>query len=477
MEKDTSQRMNATISESINLFDSISPIDFRYYGRDEKIKSKLWPYLSEEAVIKYIAKVESVLTNTFAELGICTHEIAQEIENASKKVTAAEAYLEEDRIKHPIRAVVNCIRSKVSKEGKPYVHFTATSQDIWATAIAARYRDLTNNVLIPKLLELEKTLINLAMREKETVQMGRTHGQFAEPITFGFAIAHYVSRLGSRISGIRDAGNNLRGKVAGAVGAYNSLSLFLDDPVEFEAQVLSKLDLKASPISSQIVEAEFVTDYVHSILSAFGVLANIADDMRHLQRSEIAEVQEFFAEEQVGSSTMPQKRNPVRFEYIKSMWKAMMPSIITVYSDQISEHQRDLTNLESARFIGEILAVFYVCVSLLNELMSVLTVNRANLKKNFDLSKDRALGEPAYLLLCAHGHPNAHESVSRLASESQKTGKTLYELLLQDKTLESCFKKFDQKQSSILKNPENYIGIAGRKVEDVCRYWEKELGL
>ena len=372
MNRKMSKTRQAKQSERMNLFDFISPIDFRYCGRDKNLKEKLEPYLSEEAFIRYMARVEAALTTTFAERGLCTREIAQEIEEASRQITAEEIYLEEDRVRHPVKPLVNCIKRKVSDKAKPYVHFTATSNDIINTADAARYRDFTITVLIPELLELERTLINLARKEKKTGQIGRTHGQYAEPITFGFTIAYYLSRLGSRIVKIRETANDLRGKVAGAVGAYNALSMFVHDPVQFEEEVLSKFEMKASPISTQIVEAEFMTDYVHAIISAFGILANIADDMRQLQRSEIGEVREFFGKEQVGSSTMPQKRNPIHFEYIKSMWKTMMPRMFTVYSDQISEHQRDLTNLESSRFIAEILAVFYVCTRLLKETMSTL---------------------------------------------------------------------------------------------------------
>lgn len=460
----------------IDLFDSISPIDFRYYGRNEEIKEKLQLYLSEEGFIKYLAKAEAALTNTLGKSGVCSPKIAEEIENASKQVTAREVYLEEDRIKHPIRALANCIRNRVSDQAKPYVHFTATSMDIICAADAARYRDFTNNVLMPELLEFEKTLITLSRRGKNTVQIGRTHGQHAEPITFGFAIAQYVSRLGNRITKIKETANDLRGKVAGAVGAYNAASIFFDDPAQFEEQVLSELNLKPSPISTQIVEAEFMTDYVHSVISTFGVLANLADDMRHLQRSEIAEVQEFFEAEQVGSSTMPHKRNPINFEYVKSMWKTMMPRMVTIYSDQISEHQRDLTNLESSRFIAEILAVFYICLHLLNEVMAKLAVDRASMKKSFDMSKDMIVAEPAHILLAAHGYPNAHEYITKLTLKSQKTGKPFTELLFQDKELKNYLRRFSENQLNILKNPEErYTGIAPQKVEDVCKYWESEL--
>ncbi|MEK6949116.1 MAG: lyase family protein, partial [Nanoarchaeota archaeon] len=369
----------APFGQKIDLFDTISPLDFRYYGRNEKIFQRLQPYLSENAMIKYMAKVEAALTRVLAKKGICSMEIAEEVERACRQVTANEVYIEEDKLKHNVRALANCIRNKVSDKAKPFVHFTATSHDIIATADAARYKDFTNSILIPKLIEFEKTLIGISLREKDTIQVGRTHGQHAVPITFGFAIAQYVSRFGSSILKIKKAGNNLRGKIAGAVGSYNASSLFFNNPEKFEEEVLQELSLKPSPISTQIPEAEFMLDYINSIIESFGVLANLADDMRHLQRSEIREVGEIFAKEQVGSSTMPQKRNPINFENVKSLWKEFMPRMITLYTDQISEHQRDLTNSASSRFIPEILAALYISVSRLDKTMKSLQVDKENL--------------------------------------------------------------------------------------------------
>ena len=469
----TSGEKEAT-EETINLFESISPMDFRYYGRS-KLKDKLMPYLSEEGFVRYLAKAEAALTRVLAEKGVCSEQIADEVEKASKKISAHDVYVEEERIKKNIRALANCIRKNVSEKAKPYVHFTATSHDIICTAEAARYKEFTNNVLLPELLKLEKTLIELALREKDTLQIGRTHGQHAEPITFGFAIALYVSRIGQAILKIRKAANNLRGKMAGAVGAYNASSLFFNNPVDFEKDVLDELGLKPSPISTQIVEPEFVLDYAHSVISCFGILANLADDMRHLQRSEIGEVGEFFEAKQVGSSTMPQKRNPINFENVKSLWKSMMPRMITLYSDQISEHQRDLTNSASSRFTPEILAGFIVSVDRMQRVMSKLVVDRENLKRNFEKSKSMLTAEPAYILLAAYNHPDAHEHIRELTLESQKTGKSLSELIRKDKSLEQYLKKLNKKQKEILENPEKYTGIAAKKAEDVCKFWKKEL--
>ena len=466
---------DVSIEPKISVFDAISPLDYRYYGRNDEIFRKLQPYLSENAMISYMAKVEAALTNTLAKKGVCSKKIAEEVEKASKKITAEEVYLEEDKLKHNVRALANCIRNKVSNEAKPFVHFTATSHDIISTADAARYKEFTNRVLIPKLAEFEKTLIDLALREKDTIQVGRTHGQHAVPITFGFAIAQYVSRFGSSIIKIKKAGNNLRGKIAGAVGSYNASSLFFNNPEKFEEEVLQELSLKPSPISTQIPETEFIVDYINAIIESFGILANLSDDMRHLQRSEIGEVGEIFAKEQVGSSTMPQKRNPINFENAKSLWKEFMPRIITLYSDQISEHQRDLTNSASSRFVPEILAAFYISVSRLDRTMKSLQVDKKNLRKNFDMNKGLIVAEPLYILLAAYSHPDAHEAVRQLTLKVQTTKKPLAEIIKKEKSLQPYLKKFNKEQLKIINNPENYIGIASRKTESVCWYWKKEL--
>ncbi len=459
----------------INIFDNISPLDFRYYGRNEKKFLKLQPYLSENAMIKYMAKVEAALTKTLAKKGICSKKIADEVEKACNKITAEEVYLEEDKLKHNVRALANCIRNKVSDEAKPFVHFTATSHDIISTADASRFKDFTQDVLIPELTNFEKTLIDLALREKDTIQVGRTHGQHAVPITFGFAIAQYVSRFGSSIIKIRKSGNNLRGKIAGAVGSYNASSLFFNKPEDFEKEVLSELGLKPSPISTQIPEAEFIADYVNAVIESFGILANLSDDMRHLQRSEIGEVGEIFTTKQVGSSTMPQKRNPINFENVKSLWKEFLPRILTVYMDQISEHQRDLTNSASSRFIPEILAGFYASVKRLNRTMSSLNVDRANLKRNFEMNKGLIVAEPLYILLAAYNHPDAHETVKQLTLKAQSLKKPLQDLIKKEKPLQSYIKKFSKEQLKIITNPEKYTGIASAKTKSVCEFWKKEL--
>lgn len=464
-----------TTNDTISLYDTLSPLDFRYYGRNRDIQEKLSPYLSEEALVQYLLKVEVALVKVLAKRGVCSQSVFLEVKKAASFVHAGEVYAEEDRIKHNIRALVNCIRKRVSEKAKPYIHFTTTSHDIICSADAARLRDFTHAVLLPELKSFEGVLISLAEREKKTLQIGRTHGQHAEPITFGFALAQYVSRLGLRIQVLEQASDNLRGKIAGAVGAYNASSLFIKDPVAFEAEVLAELGIKPSPISTQVVEAEFMTDYQHAVVSAFGVLANLADDMRHLQRSEIGEIAEAFEAKQVGSSTMPHKRNPINFENVKSMWKVFMPRMMTQYMDQICEHQRDLTNSASSRFVPELLAGLFISTSRMRKVMQRLIVDKESLQRNFGKSKDMVAAEPAYILLAYHNHPDAHEYVRELTLKAQTQKKPFQDLLFADKALQPYLKRFSKEQVAVLKNPEKYVGIASEKTQEVCAYWRKEL--
>ena len=460
----------------VDLFDNINPIDYRYYGRN-RAQPELAKYFSENARIKYQLKVELELVRTLAKAGICSDKVAEEVGKAVEKVTAEEVYAEEDRIKHDVRALANMIREKVSDEAKQFVHFGSTSYDRVDPSNALRAKDAVQKILVPKLKEFEEILIDLALREKATVQIGRTHGQHAVPITFGFAIAEYVSRLGNRIKSIEDAAENLTGKFSGATGTYNATSLILDDPIEFEKELITSLGLKVSVSSNQIVEPESMLDLFHAITSCFGVLANYSDDMRHLQRSEINEIAEAFGKDQVGSSTMPHKRNPINFENVKSFWKVYAPRMITNYMDQISEHQRDLTNSASARFNPETIIALYLSAQRLIRISKNLVVDTESMQKKFEKNKKFIAAEPLYILLAKYNHPDAHEVVRQMTLEMQKKDTDLVGLINADPGLKEYFAKFSEEEKAIISNPENYLGKAVEKTENICSHWKKELQL
>ena len=235
--------------------------------------------------------------------------------------------------------------------------------------------------------------------------------------------------------------------------------------------------LKTGTHSTQIVEPESLIDLLNTVISTFCVLANLADDLRNLQRSEIAEIAEAFGEKQVGSSTMPHKRNPINFENVKSLWKQFMPRIVTVYLDALSDHQRDLTNSASARFLPEIFAGLYLASERLNKTLSRLVVDHANIERNFAASADSIVAEPLYILLAQHGHANAHEEVRLLTLEAKKKGKPLLGLAEAHPALSRNLKAFTPGQLAVIRDPAKYTGLASKKTVQVCQHWKKALKL
>jgi len=451
-------------------YSAIDPLDGRYYDPD------IAKYLSESSRITYQAYVEAALAQALAEFGVCSPEVAKEIEAATATVTAQAVAEEEKTTKHDVKALVNCIKKELSDEAKPYVHFGATSYDIVATAMSLQLRAATVVLVIPRLVALEKTLLKLTKDYAETVQIGRTHGQHAVPITFGFAMAEYVSRLGGSIRSLEVLSGKLVGKFSGAVGAYNALSLFVDNPLKFEKTVLGYLDLEPAPYSTQIIPAESYVRLLDELAITAGIMANLSHDMRHLQRSEIAEVREAFASGQTGSSTMAHKRNPWNFENVISMHKQVLAQTVNANLNVVSEHQRDLTDSASARFYGVVLAGVASMAERLNRVMGKIEVDEANMQKNLRLSGGAIAAEPLYLLLEKYGHTTAHEASKALAHQALKAGKTLYQVASQDAALAPYFAKFTDSERQILQEPEKYYtGLAVQKARAVHDHWQDQL--
>ena len=459
--------------ESRNIFENISCIDHRYSLSEAKAFEGLSKYISEEASVQSFAKCEAALVKAHLKVrGQLDDKKASALDQAAANIDPEEVYKEEEKTKHNIRALVNVLKTKVPADLGPLVHLGATSVDILDTALSCRMRDVTQNVVLPELKELEKNLCAIAEREADTPQVGRTHGQHAVPITFGWSIAEFVSRLGKSILRIEELSKQLKGKLAGPVGPYNGPSMIVKDPEELEKTYLGFLGLEPSEYSNQLVEPEYLLRLLLEMNVAFGIIANLADDLRNLQRSEIGEVFEYFASTQVGSSTMPQKRNPWNSEHVKSLWKAMCPRVITFYMDQISEHQRDLTNSASQRFIADYVAGFTMAVARMNSVVSGLQADRESMKRNLDNAggkvKGGVLAEPAYILLGEAGVNDGHEVIRKITLECEQSGKTFFEVL---KTHTDAYAKITaqleklgvEDPQNFFANPERYHGLAAKK--------------
>lgn len=451
-------------------FSSLDPLDSRYY--DVEVAT----YLSEQSRIAYQAYVEAALVHTLADFKICSPAIAKEIEASARTVAAKDVYAEEQTTKHDIKALVNCIKKPLSETAKPYVHFGATSYDIIATANTLQLRDVTQQVVIPRLAHLLQTLLKLAEDHADTTQVGRTHGQHAIPITFGFAVAEYVSRLGTSLLAIQALSQELTGKFSGAVGAYNALSIFVDSPRKFEKDILAKVGLSAAEYSTQIIPPEAVVRLIDEMAIAAGIMANLAHDMRHLQRSEIGEVRERFEKGQTGSSTMAHKRNPWNFENVVSMSKQVIAQTVNANLNLTSEHQRDLTDSASSRFYAIVPASVASMTARLDKIMSKLEVDSEAMQKNLKLTGGAIAAEPLYLLFEKYGHTEAHEKAKDLAHQALAKQKPLVVVIEADAEATKYWQKFSSHEKRIIETPEaHYTGLAAQKTKDITKQWYKNL--
>ncbi|MDR2742602.1 MAG: adenylosuccinate lyase [Treponema sp.] len=473
-----------------SIFQNISPLDHRYSVSEKDVFDSLSPWLSEEASIAACVKAETALVIAHLEIrGGLTPELRESLEKAGASVEAAEVYAEEEKTRHNIRALVNVLKAKVPPETAPLVHLGATSVDILDTGLSWRIQGAVREAVLPRLKKLELLLCAFAEKEAETPQVGRTHGQHAVPVTLGFALAEYVSRLGKSVLEIERLAGQLKGKLAGAVGAYNAASMIVRDPEDLERRYLGELGLEASEHSTQLVEPEYLLRLLLEINLAFGIIANLADDLRNLQRTEIGELREGFAADQVGSSTMPQKRNPWNSEHVKSLWKAFMPRVVTFYMDQISEHQRDLTNSASQRFIADYITGFCLAVSRMTSVMEGLGVDRERLLANLRgagsggiLIPGGILAEPAYILLAEAGVSGAHEVIRRVTLKAEKEGLTFAEALSGEKEVfdriagkmaELGIVPSKEEALSFFTHPEEYCGLSAKKAGTIAAKYKR----
>ncbi len=466
--------------ETRGIFANISPLDHRYSVSDPGLFAALSATLSEEAAIVYCVRVECALVRALAAHGVgpaLSPAEAAALDALEGAITPDEVYAEEQKTQHNVRALVNVMTRRLPARLARLVHLGATSVDILDTASALRTRDAVRRVLLPLLLDLEDELVRLCRDEADTAQVGRTHGQHAVPITFGFAIAGYASRLGKAIARVRRAADDLRGKLAGAVGSYNATSLLVKDPLGLERDFLAGLGLAPSDCSTQLAEPEHLLTLLLELNSTFGIVANLADDLRHLQRSEIGEVREEFRESQVGSSTMPQKRNPWNCEHVKSLWKAFSPRVVSFFMDQISEHQRDLTNSASGRFVADYIAGFAAACSRMRSVLRGLGVNRQRMAANLRAGGELVFSEALYILVAAGGGPDAHERVRRATLRVEKSGERLLDVLRADADLweelsRGLARAGVADPAVFFSDPANYRGWAASRARAVAELWE-----
>lgn len=407
---------------------------------------------------------------------LLTPEIKKRIIN--EVTTTMVDKVEREVTKHDVRALVHLIQERLPEELRRFVHIPLTSYDVLDTARILQFRDAYNLCLAPSLNKLMLNFIELIRSEGEKIQIGRTHGQHALPVTVGFWLATVLNRLFENYKRLEKAKGNLRGKISGAVGAYNAQEGFKMEC--FETNLLKKLDLSPAEISTQILPPENLSDFLYSCLLVSATLGQFGRDCRHLMRSEIGEVSEVFDSKQVGSSTMAHKRNPINFENLEGMWLRNKAEFSKVMDTLISEHQRDLVNSSIMRDFPIIVINLQQQLNTLNRerngqtFLQRLHFNQDSLKRNFQMNSGYILAEPIYLALQLYGYTgDAHELVNRKLMKGAKENKvSLFEQLKKesqkDHSLLNVFDKIPKEVHLLLSTPESYTGLAQEKAISIA---------
>jgi adenylosuccinate lyase len=289
--------------------------------------------------------VELAATETLAEAGQVPKESAVAI-RARAKVDVARILELESRVKHDVIAFTMAVGESIGDPSAArWLHYGLTSNDVVDTAQALLVRDASQ--LIERGLVLFGEVLDLRAHEfRDTPQIGRTHGIHAEPITFGLKIANWFAENQRNIARFRDAAAQMAvGKISGAVGNASHLG------PEIEERICERLGLKAVPVSSQVIQRDRHAHYLSALALIAATLEKIALEIRHLQRTEVREVEEPFGGEQRGSSAMPHKRNPVTSEQICGLARLVRSNQLAAFENVALWHERDISHSSVERVI------------------------------------------------------------------------------------------------------------------------------
>ncbi|MGD0449717.1 MAG: adenylosuccinate lyase [Candidatus Bathyarchaeia archaeon] len=441
----------------------ILPIDTGRYGTPEMLK-----IFEEEARLQKLLDVEAALALAHAEVGNIPAKDAEKIAAMAntKYVKVERVKAIEKEIKHDIASLVRVL-SEVSGSSGAYVHLGATSYDIVDTANALQLKD-ASALIEKKLVELKGILQKQAAKHKETIMIGRTHGQHALPITLGFKFAVWGYEIERHIERLNECKKRvLVGKISGAVGTQAGLG---EHAAEIQELVMKRLGLNAAEISTQIVQRDRYAELICIYAMVASSLENFATEIRELQRPEIAEVFEAFeASKQVGSSTMPHKQNPETCERVCGLARIVRSLSTPAFEDMITWHERDLTQSSAERFIlPESNILLDYILNLMCNIVANLRVDKERMIQNLSLTQGRAMSESVMMALAKKGvnRQDAHELLRKLTIQSAVEKQDFKQVLLQDKLVSS---KLTEKEIDQALNPKNYLGTAVKQAEKFAK--------
>ena len=371
--------------------------------------------------------VELATTATLAEQGIVPRDAADEIKAKAgfsvERINAIEA-----EVKHDVIAFTTSVAEIVGPSNR-YFHFGLTSSDVLDTAMALQVVE-ASALILEGIQKLQGVLKKRAHEFKHTVVVGRTHGIHAEPSTFGLKLAIWYDEMRRHEARFREAVETMRvGKLSGAVGTFAHLS------PETEEQVMARLGLKAAPAANQVVQRDRHAHYICTIALIGATLEKIAVEIRHLQRTEVREVEEYFSPGQKGSSAMPHKRNPITSEQISGLSRILRSNAMAAMENVALWHERDISHSSVERIIfpdSTILADYLLEKT--SNLIDRMVVYPNRMKENLELTQGLVYSGELLLSLVAHGvtRENGYRWVQRNAMRVWDEGGNFREKVTND---------------------------------------------
>lgn len=447
--------------------DPVCPLDYRY-GRKE-----MKEIFGEERRLQYLLTVEAALARAHAKVGTIPQKAADEITKKAtiSHVTVSRVNEIEKETKHDIMAVTKALAEVCSDDAKKYIHLGATSYDIVDTANALQFVESTS-LISQELKKLRKALLHLAKKHRKTVMLGRTHGQHTIPITFGLKMAGYAMEIERHLERMHEVKSRLFvGKLSGAVGTGAALG---KHAVELQQIMLTDLKLGVEDVSTQIVCRDRYNELLGLLCNIATSVEKFATEIRNLQRDEIAEVAEAFdVKKQVGSSTMPHKRNPITSEQISGLSRVVRGFLIPGFENAIQWHERDLCNSSSERFIiPHSLILTDWIIYKMTDVFAHLKVFPDRMKENMKISKGLPMAESLMTRLIAHGmgRGEAHELMRKTALKAASENITLKEAFMKENNKKQFL---SEKEIDHALNPENYLGATDQIIKQVIKKLER----
>ncbi len=383
---------------------------------------KIW---SEENRFRTWLAVEIAATETLAEAGMVPKSAAKAIrERADFRVERIHEI--EAEVRHDVIAFTTAVAETVGPESR-WFHYGLTSNDVVDTAQGLLVKQ-ASAVIAQDLEKLAQVLERRAWEFKDTPMVGRTHGIHAEPITFGFKLANWYSETRRNIARFASAAEDLRvGKFSGAVGIFAHLT------PEIEEKICARLGLKAAAVSSQVIQRDRHAHYLATLAVIASTLDKIATEIRHLQRTEVREAEEFFSEKQKGSSAMPHKRNPVTSEQISGLARVVRGNAQAGLENVALWHERDISHSSTERVIlpDSTILIDYMLNKTAN-LIDTLLVYPGRMLTNLQSTQGLIFSGQLLLVLVEHGvsREDAYRLVQSHAMKAWKEGLDFHQLVL-----------------------------------------------